>query len=1254
MLNSTKKVDVTNTMTINWSYNSPISNYDESEMYHLSDDNFYINRKNINIYNLLIQRPLITKDALEKYSNTICYVDTDSIATKYVDTIFDYYDSSLNYPYFVEGIYDYLLINGRGGPKDRSDLSTTLEHPSCDLFGVNQYVRQRYRQTGYYVAGQNTIKFLDEWYWMCNHPKIFSNLELFAPYNEETIANVLLWKYNILDGLPYIYCNGGKEDVNEIYNTIKFNGHHNNVRLWLKIPSEENKLLFFHGEKNPENMDKMIMKLKSYFNHNIISSKNWGDIISHEIIEKLSGKEFPLENLMHFDENAIIPFKDGKLLCAGSTMRFSMENDYVWGAGCIKELEVGEGVKKIYAVRGPLTRNELLNVGRDCPEIYGDPGLLFPLIYNPDITPKYEYGIIPHFIDFEDSDVVELLKYLESIGFKIINITAGLYEFIDELKQVKNVISSSLHGIIAADAYGIPNARIKLTNDITGGDFKYYDYLMSVKRTPKPTEIMNLKNFKSLFKKLSFEVGDTSIKNDLLENAPWKDPEFNLMSNKLKILFIAPHLSTGGMPSFLLKRIESLLKYEKNIEIFVVEYSNYSMDYVVHRNKIMSLIPSSNFFTLGRNKTELISIIKSNKIDIIHIDEMIEGFDSFNKVSEDLMSEIYRKDRSWRVVETCHNVWFNPKTDKKFHPDAYAYCTPFHEKVTFADMPSYGETIEFPIEYKVVSSYEKRRCQKILNFDESKVNVINVGLWTSGKNQKEGIEIARRIEKSNPEFVFHFIGNQASNFREYWEPIMNNLPSNVKIWGERSDVEVFMSAADIFMFNSTWECNPLVLREAISHGLKILARNLPQYLDMFTPYITPINDNLNKTIESIIELSNSDQTYILPENQNIEFSRSHYNLYNKILNSPAQSQTINTNKLRFNQHFVGSPFFEILGDSDSVFTIKYYDENNTLHYNNDVKSNHWVKLNREYYTKWRIEVLENGKLIYDDTLDYKGKKVYIAIDSRSLGDNIAWIPYCLEFKNTHKCEVIVSTFWNHLFKDVYPELVFIEPNTVVNNIYGMYKIGWFYNDNKEPEQPNVIPLQKAASNILGLPFKEIKPRISIPNIPKKNIGKYVTIATNSTAGCKFWTKEGWQETINHLVSLGYQVIDVSKEGTNFDNISKLYDTSIENTISVINNSEFFIGLSSGLSWLSWAIGKHVIMISNFTEPDHEFTTNCTRIINKKVCNGCWNDPSFKFDKGDWYWCPLHKNTERHFECHKKITSKMVISEINKLIKKGDD
>ena len=203
----------------------------------------------------------------------------------------------------------------------------------------------------------------------------------------------------------------------------------------------------------------------------------------------------------------------------------------------------------------------------------------------------------------------------------------------------------------------------------------------------------------------------------------------------------------------------------------------------------------------------------------------------------------------------------------------------------------------------------------------------------------------------------------------------------------------------------------------------------------------------------------------------------------------------------------------------------------------------------------------------------------------------------------------------------------------------------------EPELPSMIPLQKTITNILGLEFKEIKPNIYYRIDVNPYSKKYITICTESTAQLKYWNNPtGWQELVDYLIDLGYDVVNVSKNTTGLNGVKDIKDTSIENTMNVIHHSEFFIGLSSGLSWLSWAINKHVVMISNFTNDDHEFTTNCTRISNPTVCNGCWNNPKFKFDKGDWNWCPEHKDTPRHFECHKSITSKMVIDKIQHLLK----
>jgi len=666
----------------------------------------------------------------------------------------------------------------------------------------------------------------------------------------------------------------------------------------------------------------------------------------------------------------------------------------------------------------------------------------------------------------------------------------------------------------------------------------------------------------------------------------------------MRILFLAPHLSTGGCPQFILKRIQSLKEYTDN-EYYVVEYQCHSLDFVVQRNAIKEII-GSNFTTLYENKMELFKVIEEWQPDIIHIDEPSERLD------RDMIKKLYSSDRKYRIVETCHDIIFNPDNEKIFHPDLYAFCTPYHEQ-TFANMESKFVTIEYPIDKKQNFSMRNAR------------SVLNVGLWTPGKNQGEGIEIARKY----PDYAFNFVGNQAGNFKEYWEPLMKDLPPNVKVWGERNDIGAWMETANIFMFNSTWECNPLVLREAISYGLPIIARNLPQYGDMFTDYLQPIDSDLY-IIKANYEIPTDNTAPI--------FAFKHEEAYRKLLQMPAQKQ-----KISINQHFVDGAFLEIKGESDSDFEVKFYDEQGKCHYENTIKSNSWVRLNRQYFTKWTAKVWQDGHLIYKNTLNLANKTVFIVLDSKSLGDSIAWTGYALEFQKKHNCQVVLSTYWNHILD--YPELELVEPGTTVN-CYALYRIGWKWDENKEPVLCNTIPLQQAATNILGLDYKPLRPKLNHSNQFRIPSWKYVAIATNSTMECKFWTREGWQEVINYMHGLGYDVYNVSKEDNPFDNCTKITNTDIRNTMDVIAGAKLFIGLSSGLSWLAYALNQKIVMISNFTESDHEF--ECYRITKPDVCHGCWNDPNIKLDP-HWLWCPRNKD----FECQRTIPASMVIDAIKK-------
>ena len=400
-----------------------------------------------------------------------------------------------------------------------------------------------------------------------------------------------------------------------------------------------------------------------------------------------------------------------------------------------------------------------------------------------------------------------------------------------------------------------------------------------------------------------------------------------------------------------------------------------------------------------------------------------------------------------------------------------------------------------------------------------------------------------------------------------------------------------------------------------------------------------------KILDDVIE-------YLKKDKVNMTSSEETKQKYISAINNTKVSINKPTPSVSFNLHFVGNPFLEILGNTNDNYNVKFYDDDKIIHTAN-LKCNMWTKLNRKYFTNWEVKVDNSkGVQVYNEKINLKNRRVYIAIDSKSLGDTLAWMPYLEEFRKKHDCKLIASTFWNKFFQKSYKGIEFVNPGMVVNSLYAMYAIGWFYNNDSEPILPSTIPLQKTATNILGLDYTEIKPRMDFNFAPgvKQYTTKYVTIAPSSTAGLKFWNnKTGWSEVIKFLKSEGYDIINVSKEKHDLEGVHNLSDLSIENTMNVIYHSDFFIGLSSGLSWLSWAIGKHVVMISNFTEYDHEFTQNCTRITDKSVCHGCWNNPNFKFDKGDWNWCPVNKGTNRQFECHTNITGETVINKIKNLI-----
>lgn len=274
-------------------------------------------------------------------------------------------------------------------------------------------------------------------------------------------------------------------------------------------------------------------------------------------------------------------------------------------------------------------------------------------------------------------------------------------------------------------------------------------------------------------------------------------------------------------------------------------------------------------------------------------------------------------------------------------------------------------------------------------------------------------------------------------------------------------------------------------------------------------------------------------------------------------------------------------------------------------------------------------------------------------ESSSLGDFIAWTPIVAEYVKQKNIEVNYYTPYKNLLQDSYPQINFCDYSEKLNiKDDNTISLGCF---SDIPWQE--MNLQEIAANILGIEYKEIRPQINNKFKKQNNFSKkYVCIATQSTAQCKYWNNpNGWQQVVDYLKSLDYEVVCIDRH-ENFgisshmnsipkNCINKTGDLPLENRINDLMHCEFFIGLGSGLSWLAWACNKPVIMISGFSDPKSEFYT-AYRVHNKNVCNSCWNDTGLKFERNNWLWCPRNKD----FECSREITFIMIKEKIDECIK----
>lgn len=208
------------------------------------------------------------------------------------------------------------------------------------------------------------------------------------------------------------------------------------------------------------------------------NKNNFGDVFNIALIEEISGKTVV---------NASEVYNVGRrpvFSVIGSILdNMNIANLEVWGSGFMHSTgRFLRPPKRIHAVRGPLSRELILKQGIECPEVYGDPALLAPILYSPPNETRYALGIIPHIVD-KDNSFIEQIHAAHPEDVLIVDIQQDFQELVTALLSCEHIASSSLHGLILADAYHIPSLWIELSHEVLGDGFKFRDYMASVDRT---------------------------------------------------------------------------------------------------------------------------------------------------------------------------------------------------------------------------------------------------------------------------------------------------------------------------------------------------------------------------------------------------------------------------------------------------------------------------------------------------------------------------------------------------------------------------------------------------------------------------------------------------------------------------------------------------------------------------------------------------------------------------------------------------
>ena len=263
-----------------------------------------------------------------------------------------------------------------------------------------------------------------------------------------------------------------------------------------------------------------------YYQNNGVRPENWGDDINYYFLREIIQRPILIYNRISF----AMRFKLKNYLVIGSTIdMLCVKNTEIWGAGIIDgSKSLKNSPSKVHAVRGPLTRKRLLEMGIACPEVYGDPALLIPLFYQPKHIKQYRYGFIPHRSNLDEltSLTVDGMPLADREDVLVIDLSKydSWTDIIDQVCSCRNILSASLHGLVVAEAYGIPNIWIEFGKPLIGGHFKFHDFFLSIGRDREASFVIKndgLSTSEILRELESWQLGNIDLQ-PLIDAAPFR------------------------------------------------------------------------------------------------------------------------------------------------------------------------------------------------------------------------------------------------------------------------------------------------------------------------------------------------------------------------------------------------------------------------------------------------------------------------------------------------------------------------------------------------------------------------------------------------------------------------------------------------------------------------------------------------------------------------------------------------------------